>query len=132
MPRPGEEGLGSLAQPADRRPQLRRGAPQPPGRARLAGQGILLGLPEGGPDLQQLGHGMGRSLAELVGRPGADRGPAQGRHPTGGLAVPGGPELAGQLVPAGHELGQRQPVQTSDSVLDLDLCRHRASGPPCA
>jgi hypothetical protein len=100
MPGSGEQGFGSLRSCAE----LLRSRRAAPG---LAGQGVLLGLPEGGADLQQLGHGMGDGLGELVGRPGTDRGPAEGRDPEGGLAVAGGPQLASQLVPGGHELGQR-------------------------
>jgi hypothetical protein len=43
-------------------------------------------------------------VGELVGRPGADRRASQPGHLSGGVAVAGGAELAGELVAGGDEL----------------------------
>ena len=130
MPGPDQQRLGSLAEAGDRRPQMGGRRPQLPGRARLSGQGVLLGLAEGGADLQQLGQGVGGGVGELVGRPGAHRRAPEGGDLAGAVAVAGGPEAAGQLVAGGDELVQRQLVEGGQGGVQVaDLGRHALGGP---
>jgi hypothetical protein len=130
MPTSTQQRLGPGAQAGDRRPQVRGGRPQPPGRARLAGEGVLLGLAQGGAGVQQLGHGVGGGGGELVGHPGAHRRAPQGGDLPGGVAVAVGPEAAGQLVAGGDEPLQRQLVQGGQGGVQVaDLGRHLRSGP---
>ena len=104
--------------------------PQLPGRARLAGQSVLLGLAEGGADLQQLLEGVGGGVGELVGRPGTHRWAPEGGDLAGAVAVAGGPETAGELVAGGDELLQRQLVQGGQGGVQVaDLGRHVRGGP---
>ena len=130
MPTSDQQRFGPRAEAGDRRPQLRGRRPQLPGRARLAGQRVLLGLAEGGADLQQLGQGVGGGVGELVGGPGADRWAPEGGDLAGGGAVAGRPEAAGELVAGGDELLQRQLVQGGQGCVEVaDLGRHVRGGP---
>ena len=130
MPRPNQQRLSPGAEPDDRRPKVRARRPQLPGRARLAGQGIPLGLAEGGASLQQLGHGVGGRGGELVGRPGTHGWAPKGGDLAGGGAVAGGPQATGELVAGGDKLVQRQLVQGGQGGVQVaDLSRHARGGP---
>jgi hypothetical protein len=130
MPRPDQQRLSPRAEAGDRRPQVRGRRPQPTGSPRLADQRVLLGLTEGGADLQQLGQGVGGGMGKLVGRPGTHRRTPERGDLAGGGAVARGSEAAGQLVAGGDELLQWQLVQGGQGGVQVaDLGRHVRCGP---
>jgi hypothetical protein len=113
-----------LGQPVDRRAQVGVGGAQPAGGAGLALQGGLLGLLEGRPGLQQLGHGTGGDLGKLVGRPRADRGSPQGRDPAGAVAVADGAELAGERSWAATNWSSGSRYRARHAIVGVvDRCR---------
>jgi hypothetical protein len=122
VPGPHQQGLGPLRQPGDGGALLGGGPPQRPDCLRLAGQGVLLRLDQGDTGLEQFSQGVGGGTGELIGRPDADRGPPQGGHPSGCLAVASGLELADRPVTGGDELGQGKPVEPCDRGVEVAAC----------